>query len=129
MQNLNITNLELKELENQVRQLKKSQANLILKKENSMISENDYTEMHDFYNSRIAKAEFEADKIRNVKIRMLECADEVKNQYQKYFGSSELTRSMLVTFTEKIEVFSKTKIKIHLRYEDIFKMDGDASGT
>ena len=129
MQNLNITNLELKELENQVRQLKKSQENLILKKENSMISENDYTEMHDFYNSKIAKAEFEADKIRNTKIRMLECADEVKSQYQKYFGSSELTRSMLVTFTEKIEVFSKTKIKIHLRYEDIFKMDGDASGT
>lgn len=129
IKNLDVSNLELKELENHVRQLKESQKNLILQKENSMISENDYTEMYDFYNSKIAKAEFEADEIRNTKIRMLECADEVKNQYQKYFGSSELTRSMLVTFTEKIEVFSKTKIKIHFRYEDIFKMDGDISGT
>ncbi len=129
MQNLNVTNLELKELESQTEQLKKSQENLLVQKENGVISEKDYTEMCEFYTNKIAKTEFEADEIRSQKIRILECADEVKNQYRKYFDSPEITRSMLVTLIEKIEVFSKTKIKIHFRYEDIFRTDGDISGT
>ena len=129
MKNLNLTSLELKELENQAEQLKKSQDNLLVQKENGVISEKDYTEMYDFYNNKIAKTEFEAEEIRSQKIRLLDCADEIRNQYEKYFDSSELKRSMIVTFIEKIEVFSKTKIRIHFRYEDFFRTDGDISGT
>lgn len=129
MQNLNITSLELKELEKQSEQLKKSQKNLLLQKENGMISENDYKEMNEFYLGKIAKNESECEEIRSQKMRLLECADEIKNQYRKYFDTSELTRSMLVTFIEKIEVFSKTKIKIYFRYEDIFRTDGDTNGS
>ncbi|MDE6677688.1 MAG: hypothetical protein K2K02_01485 [Ruminococcus sp.] len=36
---------------------------------------------------------------------------------------------MVVTFMEKIEVFSKTKIKIYFRYEDIFRTDSEMIGT
>ncbi|MDE7364544.1 MAG: recombinase family protein [Ruminococcus sp.] len=129
MQNLNITNLELKELENQTEQWKKSQKNLLAQKENGVISEKDYTEMYDFYTNKIAKAEFEAEEIRRQKIRLLDCADEIRNQYEKYFDVPELTRSMVVTFIEKIEVFSKTKIRIYFRYEDFFRTDGDINGT
>lgn len=129
MQNLNITNLELKELENRAEQLKKSQENLLVQKDNGVISEKDYREMYDFYTNKIAKAEFEAEEIRKQKIKLLDCADEIRNQYEKYFDVPELTRRMVVTFIEKIEVFSKTKIRIYFRYEDFFRTDGDISGT
>ena len=85
--------------------------------------------MNQFYLGKIAKNESECEEIRSQKMRLLECADEIKNQYRKYFDTSELTRSMLVTFIEKIEVFSKTKIKIYFRYEDIFRTDGDTNGS
>ncbi len=85
--------------------------------------------MYEFYSNKIAKVEFEAEEIRNQKIRLLDCADEIRNQYEKYFDASELTRRMVVTFIEKIEVFSKTKIRIHFRYEDFFRTGGDISGT
>ena len=127
--NLNLTSIELKTLENQVLQLKESQKNLDIQKENSIISEQDYTEMCDFYSAKIKKAEIEAEEIRCQKIHLLECADEIRNQYEKYFNATELTRSMVATFIEKIEVFSKTKIKIYFRYEDIFKTDGVANGS
>lgn len=48
---------------------------------------------------------------------------------KKYFNDTELTRSMVVTFIEKIEVFEKTKIKIHFRYEDIFRTGGEIIGS
>lgn len=129
IKNLNLTSIELKTLENQVDRLKESQKNLLLQKENNIISEQDYTEMYDFYEAKITKAETEAEEIRCQKIRLLECADEIRNQYEKYFNASELTRSMVATFIEKIEVFSKTKIKIYFRYENIFRTDGDINGT
>lgn len=129
MKNLNFTSLELKELGSQAEQLNKSQENLLVQKENGVISEKDYTEMYDFYKAKIAKTEFEMEEIRSQKIRLLDCADEIRNQYEKYFDSPALTRRMIVTFIEKIEVFSKTKIKIYFRYEDFFKMGGEISGT
>ncbi len=129
IQNLNLTSLELNELERQSEQLKKSRDSLLLQKENGTVSEKDYTEMCEFYDNKIAKNEFEAEEIRNQKIRLLECADEIKNQYEKYFHASELTRSMVATFIEKIEFFSKTKVKIYFRYEDFFRTDGEISGT
>lgn len=129
MKNLNLTNLELQELENQKEHLRKSQENLLVQKENGVISEKDYTEMYEFYTNKIAKTKFEADEVCSQKIRLLDCADEIRNQYEKYFDSPTLTRRMIVTFIEKIEVFSKTKVKIYFRYEDIFRTDGDINGT
>ena len=85
--------------------------------------------MYEFYTNKIAKAKFEADEFCNQKIELLECADEIKSQYEKYFNDTELTRSMVVTFIEKIEVFEKTKIKIHFRYEDIFRTGGEIIGS
>ncbi|MCM1316499.1 MAG: hypothetical protein NC244_14145 [Alistipes senegalensis] len=129
MQNINVTSLEIIELEKQIEQLKKSQENLLLQKENGVISEKDYSEMSEFYNNKIAGTEFEAEEIRSQKLRLLECADEIKNQYEKYFSALELTRSIVVTFIEKIEVFSKTKVKIHFRYENFFRTGGETNGT
>ena len=129
VKNIDFTNEEIKMLENQVQQITESLEKLSLQKENGIISEQDYTEMHDFYNAKIRKIENESEEIRCQKIRLLKCADEIRNQYEKYFSATELNRSMLVTFIEKIEVFSKTKIKIYFRYEDIFNTGGEISGS
>ena len=129
LHNLNVTSLELKELEKQSEQLKKSLENLQLQKENGVISDSDYAEMYEFYSNKIAKVKFDSEEIRNQKIKLLDCADEIRNQYEKYFSAPELTRRMIVTFLEKIEVFSKTKIKIYFRYEDIFRTYGEMIGT
>ena len=129
LHNINVTSLELKELEKQSEQLKKSLENLQLQKENGVISEKDYAEMYEFYSNKIAKVKFETEEIRNQKIRLLDCANEIKNQYEKYFSAPELSRRMVVTFIEKIEVFKKNKIKIYFRYEDIFRTDGEMNGT
>ena len=129
MHNLNVTSLELKELEKQSEQLKKSLENLQLQKEDGIISEKDYTEMYEFYSNKIAKVKFDSEEIRNQKIKLLDCVDEIRNQYKKYFSASELSRRMVVTFIEKIEVFKKNKIKIYFRYEDIFRTDGEINGT
>ena len=129
LHNLNVTSLELKELEKQSEQLKKSLENLQLQKENGVISDSDYAEMYEFYSNKIAKVKFDSEEIRNQKIKLLDCADEIRNQYEKYFSAPELTRRMIVTFMEKIEVFSKTKIKIYFRYEDIFRTYGEMIGT
>ena len=87
MHNLNVTSLELRELERQSEQLKKSLENLQMQKENGVIAEKDYAEMYDFYNNKIAKAEFETEEIRSQKIKLLDCADEIRSQYAKYFDS------------------------------------------
>ena len=129
VKNIDFTNEEIKMLENQVQQITESLEKLSLQKENGIISEQDYTEMYDFYNAKIRKIENESEEIRCQKIRLLKCADEIRNQYEKYFSATELNRSMLVTFIEKIEVFSKTKIKIYFRYEDIFNTGGEISGS
>ncbi|MDE5947065.1 MAG: recombinase family protein [Oscillospiraceae bacterium] len=129
IQNLNLTNLKLKTLEKQAEQLKKSRDCLLSQKENGIIAETDYTEMYDFYSNKIAKTEFEAEEIFNQKVGLLDCADEIRNQYEKYFNTDELTRAMLVTFIERIEGVNKTKIRVHFRYEDFFNTDGDISGT
>lgn len=86
----------------------------MLQKENGMISENDYKEMSEFYTNKIAKNEFECEEICNQKMQLLECADEIKKQYKKYFSAPELTRSMFVTFIEKVEVFKKIRLKFIL---------------
>lgn len=129
LHDLKITNLELNELELQIAQLKNSKDNLINQKNQGIISEKDYTEMYDFYSNKIAKLEFESEEIQQQKIRILNCIDDIKSQYNKYFDMSELTRSMVATLIEKIEVFSKTKIKIYFRYENFFKTDGEINGT
>ncbi|MDE6677687.1 MAG: hypothetical protein K2K02_01480 [Ruminococcus sp.] len=57
--------MELKELEKQSEQLKKSLENLQLQKENGVISESDYVEMYEFYSNKIAKVKFDSEEIRN----------------------------------------------------------------
>jgi len=129
LNDLKMTDMKLSELEKQISQLNQSKSNLLNQKEQGMISEKDYAEMCDFYDNKIAKSEFESDEIQHQKTRLLNSIDDIKNQYRKYSDFTELTRGIVVTFIEKIEVFSKTKIRIYFRYENLFKTDGDSSGT
>lgn len=121
--------LQKKELVQQIEQLKESKECLEKQKELGVITENDALEMSKFYDTKIAKAEFEIEEIQGRKQRMLNCMDEIREQYRKYFEMTELTRGIVVTFVEKIEVFSKNKIRIFFRYEDFFRTDGDTNGT
>lgn len=129
MPSTSLVDLQQKELTQQVAQLKQSKCCLSKQKDLGVITENDALEMSKFYDAKIAKAEFEIEEIRNKKQRMLNCMDEIREQYRKYFEMTELTRGIVVTFIEKIEVFSKHKIRIFFRYEDFFRTDGDTSGT
>ena len=87
--------------------------------------------MCEFYDGKIAGVESRSEKIRDEKISLLDCIDEIKDKYKKYLDSEELTRGMVVTFMDKIEVFGKSKIRIHFRYEDFFEpySDGDINGS
>ncbi len=109
------------ELKNQLIQVEKSKQNLLVQKESGIISEFDFIEMNDFYSAKISKIQFEIDELEKQKLKLLKCVDEIKEKYHKYFEMENLTRANIVTFIEKIEVFSKTKIKIYFRYENFFK--------
>lgn len=124
-----LVNLQQKELVQQIEQLKQSKDCLAKQLDLGVITENDVLEMSKFYDAKIAKAEFEIEEIQIRKQRMLNCMDEIREQYRKYFEMTELTRGIVVTFIEKIEVFSKHKIRIFFRYEDFFRADGDTNGT
>ena len=122
--------METSELENQIKQLKESKNRLIEQKENGAVSDNDYDEMVQFYNYKITKAEREKEDIQNRKMRILRSIDEIKERYKRYTEMTELTRAIVVAFIDKIEVFGKSKVRIHFRYEDFFKMDGgDVNGS
>lgn len=127
--NTSLIDLQQKEIMQQIEQLKESKSCLAKQKDLGVITENDVLEMSKFYDSKISKAEFEIEEIQNRRQRMLNCIDEIREQYRRYFEMSELTRGIIVTFIEKIEVFSKHKIRIFFRYEDFFRTDGDTNGT
>lgn len=124
-----LIDMQQEELARQAEQLKHSKIHLSEQEQLGVISESDLTEMSRFYDAKIAKAEFELAEIRNQKARMLNCIDEIREQYRKYFAMTELTRGIVVSFIEKIEVFSKDRIRIFFRYGDFFRTDGDTSGT
>lgn len=124
-----LVDLQQQELTRQVEQLKQSKIHLSEQEKLGVITESDLLEMTRFYDAKIAKAEFEIAETQNQKVRMLSCMDEIREQYCKYFEMTELTRGTVVTFIEKIEVFSKDKIRIVFRYGDFFRMDGDTNGT
>lgn len=124
-----LMNLQQEEISRQIEQLQQSKRRLSEQEQLGVISESDLTEMSRFYDAKIQKAEFELAEIQNQKARMLGCMDEIKEQYRKYFEMTELTRSIVVSFIEKIEVFSKEKIRIFFRYGDFFRTGGDINGT
>lgn len=119
-----LVDLEQTELEKQIEQLKHSKQCLNEQRELGTISENDFVDMNQFYDNKIAKVEFEITEIRNKKQRLLDCIDEIVSRYREYSEMKELTRSIIVTFIDKIEVIDKNNICIHFRYADLFNTDG-----
>lgn len=130
-QNINRTNFELKKLENHFEKLEQLKENLLTQMKSGVISESDYNEICEFYDDKISKIKSEMERIRNEKMGLLDCIDEIRSKYKEYFNCKELTRSMFVTFVEMVEVFGNSKIRIHFRYEDFFKpySDGDINGS
>lgn len=122
--------METAELESQIKQLKESASRLKQQKDSGVISENDYTEMQHFYSYKISKTEKEVEEIRNRKLQIIRSINEINERYKRYLNMTALSRAVVVSFIDKIEVFGKSKIRIHFRYEDIFKMDGgDKNGS
>ncbi|MBR0484734.1 MAG: recombinase family protein, partial [Oscillospiraceae bacterium] len=119
-----ISETELKEYEAEISRAKNAKEMLLIQKEKSVISQDDCDEMMHFYNDKIRKAEYQIGQIQHRKTQIQNCISEVREQYRQYAEMTELTRRLLVTFIEKIEVFSKTKIRIYFRYADFFKEEG-----
>ncbi len=124
---MSVSEQELKKLETLILDTQDSQKRLLTQKENGVVSQADYEEMMAFYDSKIKKVQHQIEQIQHKKSQILNCLDEIREQYQSYAEFSELTRKILVTFVEKVEVFSKTKIRIYFRYADFFR--GDKSGS
>ena len=124
-----ISAAELKELEDEISRAENAKEMLRIQKEKGVITQADSEEMMRFYNSRIQKAEYQIEQIHHQKAKLLNCISEIKEQYRQYSEMTELTRRLLVTFVEKVEVFSKTKIRIYFRYADFFKEGGVGNGS
>ena len=123
---------EQQKLESEISRFRKSQEMLPAQKQKGIISQADYEEMMQFYDAKIGRAEHKIEQIQHQNAQLMNCIDEIKDHYRRYAEMSELTRGILVTFIEKIEVFSKTKIRIYFRYADFFKevqKGGDGNGA
>ena len=125
-----VADMETSELEGQIEQLKRAKSRLTSQRDNGIVTDSDYTEMEKFYSYQITKAEKEIEEIQNRKLRILRSIDDIKERYKKYTDMTELTRGIVVSFIEKIEVFDKSKVRIHFRYENFFKENGgDTNGS
>ena len=124
-----IPETELKEYETEILRAENAKEMLLIQKEKGTISQADCDEMMCFYNDKIRKAKYQIEQIHHQKSKIQNCISEVREQYRQYAEMTKLTRRLLVTFIEKIEVFSKTKIRIYFRYADFFKEGGDGNGS
>jgi hypothetical protein len=125
-----VADMETDELKSQIEQLNRAKTRLSNQRENGMVSDSDYTEIERFYNYRIAKIEKDIEEIHNRKLRILRNIDDIQERYKKYTDMKELTRGIVVSFIEKIEVFGKSKVRIHFRYENFFNINGgDTNGS
>jgi predicted nucleic acid-binding Zn-ribbon protein len=123
------TSKTLKELETKVNRLESSLHSLEKKLEQAVISEEDYQEMKEYYSFQITGLNAEIAKNKKREDRLLACSEEIRNKYAEFYDLPELTREIIVTFIERIDVKSKTDIAIKFRYRDIFRTAGDADGT
>jgi DNA invertase Pin-like site-specific DNA recombinase len=121
---------EAKLLDKEIERVKSTQSNLWEQAQNGVISVTEYEEMNAFYESRAAKIEFEKAEIIMRKEKLVNCIDDIKARFKKYAGMTELTRELVVTFIEKIEVENKNSVKIFFRYANFFEEEGgDKNGS
>lgn len=120
---------QIEEIKQQTDRLHHSISCLEQQKTNGIISEEDYQEMCRFYHAQLSRAAAEMKAIQHRKDRLLRCCDEARERYRQFFEMTELTRAVVGSLVEKIEVFGKSRLRIYLRYQDIFKEDGDTNGT
>ncbi len=123
------TSKTLKELETKVTRLESSLNSLENKLKQAVISEEDYQEMKEYYSFQITGLNAEIAKSKKREDRLLACSEEIRNKYAEFYDLPELTREIIVTFIERIDVKSKTDISIKFRYRDIFRTTGDADGA
>ena len=119
----------LKQLEDRVNHLESSLHALKIQQENGVISEADFQEMKEYYSFQITGLNAEIAKTKKREERLLACSEEIRNKYAEFYDLPDLTREIVVTFIERIDVKSKTDIAIKFRYRDIFRTAGDADGT
>lgn len=127
---------EISQYQTQIRKIRKRikryedlNASLDLKREQGIVDDSDFKEMQQFYQEKIAQANREMQEIEQKQKLLHHCLSEIRTQFQTYCSMDHLTREMLVTLAERVEVFPENKIRLHLRYSDLFRTGGDTSGT
>lgn len=116
-------------LEQQIQHLQEQKTALSEKKSQGVIDELDEREMNRYYDDKIAQAEAEKQSILDSKIQLTGCMDEIRSRYAEFCEAPDLTRAMVVTFIDRITVYSKEHIHLSFRYSELFGEDGDANGT
>ena len=119
----------VKKLKEQIQHLETSKSCLQQQTKSGIISETDFAEMNCYYDGRIAKAKYEMSEIQKRASKIFSSADEILSQYRSCYHMSGLTRKDIVTFIERIDVYSKTEIQICFRYQNIFGLGGESDGT
>lgn len=127
---------EISQYQTQIRKIRKRikryedlNASLDLKREQGIVDDSDFKEMRQFYQEKIVQANREMQEIKQKQKLLHHCFSEIRTQFQTYCSMDHLTREMLVTLAERVEVFPENKIRLHLRYSDLFRTGGDTSGT
>lgn len=110
-------------IQEQLDQTLKAREKLSEHLKNDMISKADFDELNNFYDIKIKKLKNELEQLISTKAKFRSNFDDIKLMYQDVAEMKELTRGMVATFIDRIEIVSKKKIRIYFRFKDIFEAE------
>ena len=119
----------LRKLHKKIRHYKALSDSLQDKLGQGVVDDADFAEMQQYYRDKIEQTTREVQEIGEKQQKLKNCLTEIRLQYQKLCCADHLTREMLVTMVEKIEVYPENKVRLHLRYSNLFGNGGDTNGT
>lgn len=119
----------LRKLHRKIRHYETLHESLQQKLEQGIVEKEDFFEMQQYYHEKITQTNREIQEISEKQQQLKGCLSEIRSQYQKFCCADHLTREMLVTMVEKIEVYPENKVLLHLRYSDLFGNGGDTNGA
>lgn len=129
VQELSAFTAKYKSIQKRIKRYQKLNQALDDKKAQGIVDDTDHKEMRQFYLDKIAQATAEMQEVEQKQQLLEACLTEIRSQFRKYCCMDHLTREMLVTLVEKIEVLPKNVIRLHLRYSNLFGNGGDTNGS
>ena len=116
---------KLSELRQQLDQTLQARDKLAGHLKNEMISKTDYDELNAFYENKIGKLKNLIASVQQTKANFSSNFDDIRLMYQDIAEMKELTRGMIATFIDRIEIVNKKQIHIYFRFKDIFEESAD----